>query len=89
MNNDRYKSNAYDKAINSLKSNITNDLQLTPNNIRNLDNIGKSIYDKIISLINNKTCQDIEKINNTDPRKQFLKISGVMKEWTGRCFLLG
>jgi len=77
VNNDRYKSSAYDKAIKSLKSNITNDIELTPKNIRNLDNIGKSIYEKIISLINNKTCEGIDKINKTDPRNQFLKISGI------------
>ena len=77
INNERYKSIAYDKAIKTLKDKITNDNQLSIDNLRRLDNIGKGILEKIISIINKNTCDDIDKIDQKDPRKIFLSISGV------------
>jgi len=77
LNNEIYKSRSYLKALSSLKR-IKDDSELTEQNIKNLDGIGRSIYEKIKLILTTGTCPQYENIQKIDdPRYIFLNIHGV------------
>jgi DNA polymerase beta len=73
-NGESFKAGAYFRAI----KNIQDLDELTESSLNSVKGIGKSLCEKIMSIVNTGTCPAYEKIKNiTDVRKDFLDISGV------------
>jgi DNA polymerase beta len=77
INGEAFKANSYLKAISSLKK-INSDKELVPSQILKMDGIGKSIFQKVETILSTGSCPQYEKIKDTvDPRKLFMDIHGV------------
>jgi len=75
-NGQPYKSKAYDIAIKSIAN--MKDQELTPDNLINIKGIGKSIIEKIQTIIKTGTLDQYEKIKDyKDPKEEFMNIHGV------------
>ena len=80
LNKNFYKASAYIKAISSLQT-IQDDSELQEQTIKKLNGIGKSIYEKIYSILQTGTCPQYDLIQKSkDPRHIFLNIHGVGPE---------
>lgn len=89
VNGDNYKSRSYLKAISSLKK-IRDDSDLTEINLRKMDGIGNSIYEKIYLILKTGTCPQYENIKNmNDPRYIFMKIHGVGPQCANKLMKMG
>ena len=72
-----FKANAYGKAINSLKS-VNDDSELTMENLKSMNGIGKSLVEKINEIISTGTCNMYENVKDfKDPKKVFEDIHAV------------
>ena len=75
--NSGFKAKAYGNAVNSLK-NITDDSELTTENLLSMKGIGKSLVEKIKEIIETNTCKMYENVKNfKDPKKIFENIHAV------------
>ena len=73
-NGESFKASAYFRAV----KNIQGLDELTESSLNAVKGIGKSLTEKIMSIVNTGTCPAYEKIKNVDDvRKDFLDISGV------------
>ena len=69
-----FKIKAYNNSIQSLKT-LDNDSQLISSELLKLPGIGKSIVEKVESIISTGTCPMYEKIKNIkNPKEEFMKI---------------
>ena len=76
-NGQNFKSSAYNKAINQLKT-LEDDSELTPDNLIKLNGIGKSIIEKIMQIVSTGTCKQYEDIKDIkDIKELFMEIHGV------------
>ena len=72
-----FKANSYFKAVNALKK-FDDDSNLTEQNIMAVKGVGKSIYQKIDTILKTGTCSQYDALgDNEDPRIQFMDIHGV------------
>ena len=72
-----FKAKAYGTAIGSLKT-ITDDSELTEENLKSMKGIGKSLIEKINEIITTGTCSMYENIKDyKDPKKVFENIHAV------------
>ena len=72
-----FKAAAYGKAINSLKS-VNDDSELTEENLKSMNGIGKSLIEKINEIIITGTCKMYENVKDfKDPKKVFEDIHAV------------
>ena len=62
-NYDTHRSMTYHKINKSLK-NLKNDTELSPQNLKTIEGIGKGTIDRILEIINTGTCHDYEQIKN-------------------------
>ncbi len=77
VNGDNYRSRSYLKVVSSLKR-IKDDSELTEINLKKMDGIGPSIYEKIHFILNTGSCPQYENIKKIDdPRYLFMNIHGV------------
>ena len=77
-NREPFKANSYVKVISGFKK-LNNDSELTEINIKNINGVGDSIYQKIRLIIDTGTCPFYEKIkNDIDPRDEFLKVHAIV-----------
>ena len=75
-NGQPFKSSAYNKAIESMKS--MNDNDLTPETLIKVKGIGKSILEKIQTIIHTGTLEQYENIKDfKDPKEIFMDIHGI------------
>ena len=75
-NGQGFKAKAYTNATDQLKSMI--DTDLTPESLIKVKGIGKSIIEKIQSIVQTGTCPQYEKIKDfKDPKEIFMQIHGV------------
>ena len=75
LNGEKFKSLSYQKAIQSLK-NINSSIEL--DDLQKLDGIGKSIIEKMNTILSTGTCPLYDEIKDIyDPRNIFLNIHGV------------
>ena len=73
-NGESFKASAYFRAV----KNIQGLDELTESSLNAVKGIGKSLTEKIMSIVNTGTCPAYEKIKNVkDVKKDFLDISGV------------
>ena len=73
-NGESFKASAYFKAIKNIQSLD----EINEKSLKEIKGIGKSLCEKIMSIVNTGTCNAYEKIKGKkDPRKDFLEISGV------------
>jgi DNA polymerase beta len=73
-NGESFKASAYFRAI----KNIQNLDEINEKSLKEVKGIGKSLCEKIMSIVNTGTCNAYEKIKNLkDPKKDFIEISGV------------
>ena len=74
MNGEGFKASAYFRAL----KNIQDLDEFTESSLNSVKGIGKSLTEKIMSIVNTGTCSAYEKIKNTkDAKADFLNISGV------------
>jgi DNA polymerase/3'-5' exonuclease PolX len=72
-----FKANSYFKAVNALKK-FEDDSTLTEQNIMAVKGVGKSIYQKIDTILKTGTCLQYDALGEyDDPRIQFMDIHGV------------
>jgi DNA polymerase/3'-5' exonuclease PolX len=77
INGEHFKAAAYRKA-NLALSQLDNDSQLIPKDLKEMKGIGEKILEKINQIIQTGTCPMYEKVKDiVDPRKLFLDIHGV------------
>ena len=75
-NGEGFKAKAYTNATDQLKSMI--DTDLTPESLIKVKGIGKSIIEKIQSIVQTGTCPQYEKIKDfKDPKEVFMQIHAV------------
>lgn len=73
-NGESFKASAYFRAI----KNIQGLDEINEKSLKEVKGIGKSLCEKIMSIVNTGTCNAYEKIKGLkDPRKDFIEISGV------------
>ena len=76
-NGEKFKANAYKKVIPSLRK-LSSDIDLTNENLKRINGLGKGLLEKINLIIETGTCPLYEKIKDLDdPRKVFMKIHGI------------
>ena len=83
---EKFKANAYGKAISSLKT-IEDDNDLTDENMISLNGIGQSLLTKINEILSTGTCPMYDKVKDyKDPKKVFEDIHAVgPKKCKGTC----
>ena len=76
-NGQAYKCNSYLKVVSSLKK-VKDDSELTETNLRSMNGVGKSIYEKIDYIMRTGSCPQYDTLMKMDdPRRLFLDIHGV------------
>jgi len=76
-NGEAYKCNSYLRVISSLKK-VKDDSELTETNLRAMNGVGKSIYEKIDFIQRTGSCPQYDTLQKMDdPRKLFMDIHGV------------
>ena len=86
-NDSPFKAKAYNTASKALKN--MNDCDLTPENLLKLKGIGKSLLEKIMTIIQTGTLEQYEKIKDfKDPKETLMEVHGIgsvkAKELTSR-----
>ena len=75
-NDSPFKAKAYNTASKALKN--MNDCDLTPENLLKVKGIGKSILEKIMTIIQTGTLEQYEKIKDfKDPKETLMEIHGI------------
>jgi len=76
VNGEQFKAKAYTTASKALKD--MNDCDLTPDTLLKVKGIGKSILEKIMSIVQMGTLEQYEKIKDfKDPKEVFMDIHGI------------
>ena len=74
---EKFKGSSYKKVIPSIKK-LKSDLDLTVENLKIINGLGKGLLEKIEQIKETGTCSLYEKIKNYhDPKKDFMNIHGV------------
>jgi DNA polymerase/3'-5' exonuclease PolX len=77
VNGEAYKCNSYLRVISSLNK-VRDDSELTETNLKSLNGVGKSIYEKIDFILRTGSCPQYDTLQKIDdPRKLFMDIHGV------------